>query len=124
MDKFFYLDGKTKNRAEVVAEFEASSSGVFFISIKAGGLGLNLTSAQDVIIYDPWWNPFVEQQAVDRAYRIGQKNPVTVYKLIAANTLEEKILDMQKNKENIFNELINDVSIDKNIKLDEILKLL
>ncbi|BDC97090.1 hypothetical protein TRSA_21890 (plasmid) [Treponema saccharophilum] len=123
-DILFYLDGQTKDRQNLVNEFEAAEKGIFLISIKAGGVGLNLVSAQDVIIFDPWWNPFVEQQAIDRAYRIGQKNDVTVYKMVAANTIEEKIIEMQKNKQQDFNELINGVSTDKNFDLKDILKLL
>ncbi|HOO07995.1 MAG TPA: DEAD/DEAH box helicase [Ruminococcus sp.] len=120
----YYLDGKIKDRSDVVAQFESADEGIFLISIKAGGVGLNLVSAQDVIIYDPWWNPFVEQQAVDRAYRIGQDKPVTVYKLVAANTIEERIVEMQKDKEHDFDELINGISTDKNIDLKDILELL
>ena len=120
----FYLDGKTKDRQELVNRFETAEKGIFLISIKAGGVGLNLVSAQDVIIFDPWWNPFVEQQAIDRAYRIGQKNNVSVYKMVAANTIEERIIEMQKNKQQEFDELINGVSTDKNVDLKEILKLL
>jgi SNF2 family DNA or RNA helicase len=71
---------------------------VFLISLKAGGVGLNLTEADSVIIYDPWWNPAAETQAADRAYRIGQDKPVFVYKLITENTVEEKILVMQEKK--------------------------
>jgi len=123
-DILFYLDGQTKDRHNLVNEFEAAEKGIFLISIKAGGVGLNLVSAQDVIIFDPWWNPFVEQQAIDRAYRIGQKNDVTVYKMVAANTIEEKIIEMQKNKQQDFDELINGVSTDKNFDLKDILKLL
>lgn len=120
----YYLDGKTKDRINVVNQFESADEGIFMISIKAGGVGLNLVSAQDVIIYDPWWNPFVEQQAVDRAYRIGQDKPVTVYKLVAANTIEERIVEMQKDKEHDFDELINGISTDKNINLKDIIELL
>lgn len=120
----FYLDGKTQQRNLLVEQFEAAEAGIFLISIKAGGIGLNLTSAQDVIIYDPWWNPFVEQQAIDRAYRIGQQQSVNVYKLVAANTIEERILDMQKDKEQDFEELINGLSTDKNVDLNKILSLL
>jgi SNF2 family DNA or RNA helicase len=120
----FYLDGKTKDRIDVVNRFESADEGIFLISIKAGGVGLNLVSAQDVIIYDPWWNPFVEQQAVDRAYRIGQDKPVTVYKLVVANTIEERIVEMQKHKENDFDELINGISTNKNIDLKDIIELL
>ncbi len=123
-DFVFYLDGQTKDRSEVVADFENSPKGIFLISIKAGGVGLNLTSAQDVIIFDPWWNPFVEHQAVDRTHRIGQKNPVTVYKLVAADTLEEKIIAMQNEKEAAFDDLINGISQDKNLSIEKVLKLL
>lgn len=120
----FYLDGKTKNRSEEVKDFEEADKGIFLISIKAGGVGLNLVSAQDVIIVDPWWNPFVEQQAIDRAHRIGQKNPVSVYKLVVANTIEEKIVDMQRDKAKNFNELLNGISADKNMNMAEIIALL
>lgn len=120
----YYLDGKTKDRINVVNQFENADEGIFLISIKAGGVGLNLVSAQDVIIYDPWWNPFVEQQAVDRAYRIGQDKPVTVYKLVAANTIEERIVEMQKDKSRDFDELINGISTDKNFDLKDIIELL
>lgn len=120
----YYLDGKTKDRIDVVNKFENANEGIFLISIKAGGVGLNLVSAQDVIIYDPWWNPFVEQQAVDRAYRIGQDQPVTVYKLVVANTIEERIIEMQKDKKLDFDELINGISTDKNFDLKDIIGLL
>lgn len=123
-DYLFYLDGKTKNRNELVEQFEQSDKGIFLISIKAGGIGLNLVSAQDVIIYDPWWNPFVEQQAIDRAYRIGQEKAVTIYKLVVANTLEEKIIDMQRGKEQDFDQIINGISSDKNMDINMILSLL
>ena len=91
---------------------------------ETGGVGLNLTSAQDVIIFDPWWNPFVEQQAVDRAYRIGQTNSVNVYKLVTANTLEEKILNMQNEKRQNFDDIINGIPNNNNFDLNAILKLL
>ena len=119
-----YLDGKTRNRGEVIDRFESVEKGIFLISIKAGGVGLNLVSAQDVIIYDPWWNPFVEQQAIDRAYRIGQDKPVSVYKLVTVGTLEEKIVDMENEKKKNFDAIINGISSDKNQKLEDILKLL
>ena len=123
-DILFYLDGQTKERSEVVNKFETSAKGIFLISIKAGGVGLNLVSAQDVVIFDPWWNPFVEEQAIDRAYRIGQNKTVNVYKLVTANTLEEKIIEMQKNKQEDFDALINGISTDKNIDLKKVLHLL
>lgn len=83
---------------ELVEEFQNGQVPVFCISLKAGGTGLNLTAADIVIHYDPWWNIAVQNQATDRAYRIGQKNPVTVYKLIAQNTIEENILKLQEKK--------------------------
>ncbi|HEY0838444.1 MAG TPA: SNF2-related protein, partial [Azospirillum sp.] len=92
------LTGRTADRAEPVARFQRGEVPVFLISLKAGGRGLNLTAADTVIHYDPWWNPAAEDQATDRAYRIGQDKPVFVYKLIAANTVEERILDLQRRK--------------------------
>ncbi|MDB6017237.1 MAG: ywqA [Pedosphaera sp.] len=97
--EFCYLDGSTKNRAEVVEKFQRNSQiPVFLISLKAGGVGLNLTGADTVIHFDPWWNPAVEAQATDRAHRIGQKKVVTSYKLITRGTVEEKILNLQNRK--------------------------
>ena len=120
----FYLDGSTVKRDQVLRDFEAAEKGIFLISIKAGGVGLNLVSAQDVIIFDPWWNPFVEQQAIDRVYRIGQDKPVHVFKLVAANTLEEKILDLQRGKEELFDEIINGAAEKQNVNLQDIINLL
>lgn len=93
------LTGQTKNRDEVIAHFQEGEAKVFLISLKAGGTGLNLTAADTVIHYDPWWNPAAEQQATDRAYRIGQDKPVFVYKLITEDTVEEKILKLQEKKQ-------------------------
>ncbi|MDB6121338.1 MAG: hypothetical protein JWQ71_331 [Pedosphaera sp.] len=96
---FCYLDGSTKDRAQVVDKFQRDASiPVFLISLKAGGVGLNLTGADTVIHFDPWWNPAVEAQATDRAHRIGQKKVVTSYKLITRGTVEEKILNLQTRK--------------------------
>lgn len=92
------LTGKTKKRDEVVDEFQAGKVSVFLISLKAGGTGLNLTMADTVILYDPWWNPAVENQAIDRAHRIGQDKPVFVYRMITEQTVEEKIVEMQERK--------------------------
>lgn len=92
------LTGQTKNRDEVIERFKGGEVNVFLISLKAGGVGLNLTEADTVIIYDPWWNPAAESQAADRAHRIGQDKPVFIYKLITENTVEEKILAMQDKK--------------------------
>jgi len=96
---FSYLDGSTPDRAKVVNEFQSNPAiPVFLISLKAGGVGLNLTGADTVIHFDPWWNPAVEDQATDRAHRIGQTKVVTSYKLIARDTVEEKILTLQNRK--------------------------
>ena len=93
------LTGQTRKRDEVVARFQGGDVPLFLISLKAGGVGLNLTAADTVIHYDPWWNPAVERQATDRAHRIGQDKPVFVYKLVAADTVEEKILQLQERKQ-------------------------
>ena len=95
---FVELRGDTADRAEPVRAFEAGEVPLFLISLKAGGRGLNLVSADTVIHYDPWWNPAVEDQASDRAHRIGQTKSVFVYKLIAADTVEERIVEMQERK--------------------------
>jgi SNF2 family DNA or RNA helicase len=92
------LRGDTRDRAAPVRAFEAGEVPLFLISLKAGGRGLNLTSADTVIHYDPWWNPAVENQASDRAHRIGQTKSVFVYKLIAMDTVEERILELQQRK--------------------------
>jgi SNF2 family DNA or RNA helicase len=98
--KLLYLDGATPaaERARLIARFQAGEAEVFLISLKAGGTGINLTGADYVIHLDPWWNPAVEDQATDRAHRIGQDKPVTVYRLIARNTVEEKILALHGTK--------------------------
>src|SRR5690606_29362087 len=97
-----YLDGSTKDRQGQVESFQNDASiKIFLISLKAGGLGLNLTAADYVFILDPWWNPAIEAQAVDRAHRIGQKNSVFTYKFITQNTVEEKILNLQRAKQRL-----------------------
>ena len=99
----FTLQGSTPKpmRAELVRRFNAGEAGVFLISLRAGGTGLNLTAADIVIHYDPWWNVAAQNQATDRAYRIGQKNPVQVYKFIAQDTIEEKIVELQQAKQSL-----------------------
>ena len=92
------LTGQTRNRDEAIERFRSGAADVFLISLKAGGVGLNLTEADTVIIYDPWWNPAAEAQASDRAHRIGQEKPVFIYKLITEDTVEEKILALQDKK--------------------------
>lgn len=110
---YCYLDGSTKNRLEIVHEFNSNRNiPLFLISLKAGGTGLNLTGADMVIHFDPWWNPAVEQQATDRAYRIGQKNTVYSMKLITAGTVEEKVVALQDRKRDIINATVeNDEDI-------------
>jgi SNF2 family DNA or RNA helicase len=94
-----YLDGKSRNRKQSVARFQDSLDvRVFLISLKAGGVGLNLTAAEHVFLLDPWWNPAVEAQAIDRTHRIGQKRSVLAYKLIARRTVEEKVIELQREK--------------------------
>ena len=99
------LTGDTRDRATPVARFQAGEVPLFLISLKAGGVGLNLTAADTVIHYDPWWNPAVERQATDRAHRIGQRKPVFVYKLITAGTVEERIQQMQVHKQSLVDRL-------------------
>lgn len=105
---YAYLDGSTRNRKEVVKKFQENTScRLFLISLKAGGLGLNLTAASYVFIFDPWWNPAVEMQAVDRAHRIGQEQKVTAYRLITRDSVEEKIMELQKRKKELAGSIIS-----------------
>ncbi len=122
----FYLQGSTplKKRQEMVNGFQRGEKPVFLISLKAGGLGLNLTGANYVIHLDPWWNPAIEQQATDRAYRIGQQQNVTVYHLIAANSIEEKILRLHKTKQNLADAILEGTSVSHAITLDELRELI
>lgn len=120
---FCYLDGSTKNRGEVVKRFQEKEVPVFLISLKAGGVGLNLTGADTVIHIDPWWNPAVEAQATDRAHRIGQTRVVTSYKLITRNTVEEKILKLQNRKREMMESLLTDAG-DASLSEGELMSLL
>ncbi|MES2454705.1 MAG: SNF2-related protein [Bacteroidota bacterium] len=121
-----YLTGQTKNRSEVVDSFQFDPGiRVFLISLKAGGIGLNLTQADYVYLVDPWWNPAVENQAVDRAYRIGQKKNVMAIRLICPDTIEEKIMLMQESKKDLATNLIKtEMSIFKSLSKTDLLKLL
>ena len=107
--KYHYLDGSTSSakRKAAVEDFQAGNGDLFLLSLKAGGCGLNLTAADYVIHLDPWWNPAVEDQASDRAHRIGQQRPVTVYRLVIQNTIEEKMLNMHKSKRDLASELLS-----------------
>lgn len=123
---YHYLDGSMSSaqRLKQVDEFQHSSRPLFLISLKAGGTGLNLTAADFVIHLDPWWNPAIEDQASDRAYRIGQENPVTIYRLIAENTIEEKILKLHESKKSLADALLEGADVSSRLSRDEILKLL
>jgi SNF2 family DNA or RNA helicase len=123
---FAYLDGSTKNRGEIVADFQSNTNlKVFLISIKAGGVGLNLTQADYVFILDPWWNPAVEQQAIDRTHRIGQEKKVFIYKFIAKDTVEEKILALQNRKKRLASSLITtEESFIKSLSKEDIKEIL
>ncbi len=99
--KYSKLTGATLKREEAIEKFTKGDADIFLISLKAGGVGLNLVEADTVIHYDPWWNPAVENQATDRAYRIGQDKAVFVYKLVVENSIEEKIVELQEKKKSI-----------------------
>ncbi len=124
--EFCYLDGSTQNRGEVVEKFQTNDTiPVFLISLKAGGTGLNLTGADTVVHFDPWWNPAVEEQATDRAHRIGQTKVVTSYKLIARGTVEEKILQLQSRKKAMIQGVIDgEESFAGSLNWDEVQELL
>jgi superfamily II DNA or RNA helicase len=123
---YAYLDGSTRNRGEIVADFQQNEQvRVFLISIKAGGVGLNLTQADYVFILDPWWNPAIEQQAIDRTHRIGQDKKVFIYKFISKDTVEEKILALQRRKKSLASSLITtEESFFKSLSKDDIRELL
>jgi SNF2 family DNA or RNA helicase len=123
---YCYLDGSTKNREAQVERFQNEDSvRLFLISLKAGGLGLNLTEADYVFILDPWWNPAVEAQAIDRAHRIGQTKKVFTYKFIMSETVEEKILELQQRKVKLAQDLITtDQGFVKNLSKEDISALL
>ncbi|OHX64043.1 DEAD/DEAH box helicase [Flammeovirga pacifica] len=121
-----YLDGSTplKKREKGIDEFQKGLGDVFLISLKAGGTGLNLTAADYVIHMDPWWNPAVEDQATDRAYRIGQDRPVTVYRMITKDTIEEKMIALHADKRELADDLLSGTSKATKLNTQELLKLL
>lgn len=123
---YCYLDGSTKDRKMQIENFQQNDDyQVFLLSLKAGGVGLNLTKASYVFLLDPWWNPAAEAQAFDRAHRIGQKNKVFVYKFITRNSIEEKILKLQEEKLQLFNEMIESGSdITKSLNINELINLI
>lgn len=123
--KYSYIDGQTKNREGEIDSFQkTNTTPLFLISLKAGGLGINLTAADYVIIFDPWWNPAVENQAIDRAHRIGRKNKVIAYRLIMKNSIEEKIEQLQNKKRKLASDLISDdTTLLKSLSREEVLEL-
>lgn len=123
--RYAYIDGQTKNRDEQIQKFQSThTTPLFLISLKAGGLGINLTAADYVILFDPWWNPAVENQAIDRAHRIGRKNKVIAYRLIMKNSIEEKIELLQNKKRKLAGDLISeDASLLKSLSTEEVMEL-
>jgi len=121
-----YLDGSTTpaNRKKSVTAFQAGEGDLFLLSLKAGGSGLNLTAADYVIHLDPWWNPAVEDQASDRAHRIGQERPVTIYRFVMQNTIEEKIISLHEHKRNLANELLSGQSVSGKLSNDDLMNLI
>jgi len=123
---FAYLDGSTPgaDRVRAVDTFQSGAVDAFLLSLKAGGVGLNLTAATEVIHLDPWWNPAVEDQASDRAHRIGQDKPVTVYRLVANGTIEEQILGLHADKREMVNGLLAGTGSARPIAVEDIAALL
>jgi SNF2 family DNA or RNA helicase len=120
-----YLDGKTRDRQARVERFQNDPDcKLFLISLKAGGLGLNLTAAEYVFLLDPWWNPAVEDQAEGRAHRIGQERPVMVYRLVAKDTVEEGILALQQRKRNLAEAALGEADQAGGITREDLLALL
>ena len=105
--EYVYLDGRTRDRPARIVQFREGEAPVFLISLKAGGFGLTLTEADYVFVLDPWWNPAAENQAVDRAHRIGQTRAVNVYRMVAADTIEEKVVALQQRKRDLFASVID-----------------
>ena len=120
-----YLDGKTRDREARVRRFQGDGCPLFLVSLKAGGLGLNLTAAEYVFLLDPWWNPAVEAQAIDRAHRIGQTRPVFAFRLIARDTVEEKVLELQATKRKLAEAIVRaDASLIRNLRREDLELLL
>ncbi len=118
---FNYLTGQTKDRKGEIENFQTTKDpSVFMLSLKAGGAGLNLTSASYVILYDPWWNPAVENQAIDRTHRIGQKNKVIAYRLLTRETVEEKIRILQHQKTQLVTNVLGDEGFATSLAMDDL----
>jgi len=123
---YHYLDGSTPvpKRKIAVNAFQAGDGDLFLISLKAGGTGLNLTAADYVIHMDPWWNPAVEDQASDRAHRMGQLRPVTVYRLVAKDTIEDKIVELHKHKRDLASSLLEGGEVSGKMSVEQMLELI
>ena len=121
-----YLDGSTpaRQRKQRVGAFQAGEGDVFLISLKVGGLGLNLTAADYVIHMDPWWNPAVEDQASDRAHRLGQQRPVTIYRFIMQDTIEQRITELHATKRDLADSLLEGTEMSGKLSAEELLKLI
>jgi SNF2 family DNA or RNA helicase len=121
-----YLDGSTsaKHRQQRIEAFQSGKGDLFLISLKAGGLGLNLTAADYVLHMDPWWNPAIEDQASDRAHRIGQTRPVTIYRLVCKNSIEEKIVKLHEEKRDLAGSLLEGSDISAKMSSNELLDLI
>lgn len=118
---FFYLAGDTENRGELVQQFQSAKGGaVFLISLKAGGFGLNLTAASYVVLFDPWWNPAVENQAIDRTHRIGQANKVIAYRLLMRDSVEQKIRALQKQKAALADDVLGEERFAQSLTLEDL----
>jgi SNF2 family DNA or RNA helicase len=123
--RFSRLDGTTRNRDQVVSAFQKEDGpAVMLLSLKAGGVGITLTAADHIYILDPWWNPAAEDQAADRAHRIGQENPVFIHRLVARDTVEDKILQMQKKKRALSEGVISGAGGTADLTQEEILQFL
>lgn len=121
----WYLAGSTENRGDLVREFQAAEgAGVFLISLKAGGFGLNLTASSYVVLFDPWWNPAVESQAIDRTHRIGQARKVIAYRLLIKDSIEEKIRALQKQKKSLAEDVLGEEKFSQGLSLDDLRYLL
>ena len=122
---YLYIDGSVdiKTRQNLVEKFQNGACPVFLISLKAGGLGLNLTRANYVIHTDPWWNPAIEAQATDRVHRIGQKQSVTVYHLIAEGTIEEKIQRLHERKQALVQDILDSTDMSHKLTGEELLEM-
>ena len=117
----FYLAGETENRGELVREFRSAQDGaVFLISLRAGGFGLNLTAASYVVLFDPWWNPAVENQAIDRTHRIGQTSKVMAYRLLIRESIEQKIRALQKQKAALADDVLGEERFAQSLTLEDL----